>query len=182
MEKLKKYIKEKYNLSNYQIAQIVFLFKTILSEVSKILIIGIAFYNRLPLYFFALFILLFLRCSTGGLHFYTYWGCLLTSALYMVLAIYILPIIPVSKYLQLLIVLACILLCNHIGPIISKYRPAECKKQFGKCKNFISIFLFFYAIILYVIPENVFLIAGFWVIILHSLQLFVANFLRKGGS
>lgn len=180
MEQLKKHLKDTYHLSSYQIAQIFFLFKTIASEISKILIMGFLFHNQLSLYLFALLILLFLRSAMGGLHFYTYVGCLSASTFYLWLAVYILPQIALAKYLQLAALLLCILLCNRIGPIISKYRPDVCKERFEQCKKFITRFLFLYALILYIIPENKYLSVGFWVIILHSLQLAVAKIQKKG--
>ena len=72
MKIIKQFLKEKYNLSNYQIAQLIFLGKTVLSESSKILIMSFIFYKQLPLYFFSLLIMCILRYSTGGIHFYTY--------------------------------------------------------------------------------------------------------------
>ena len=47
MKTIKKHLQETYHLSNYQIAQLIFLFKTTISELSKIIIMGILFYNRL---------------------------------------------------------------------------------------------------------------------------------------
>ncbi len=180
MEQIKKHLKDTYHLSSYQVAQIFFLFKTIASEISKILIMGILFHNQIPLYLFALFIMIFLRSAMGGLHFYTYAGCLLTSTLYLWLVIYPLPHIMVPRYLQLLMLLLCILICNYIGPITSKYRPEVCKEHFGQCKKFITTFIFFYTLILYIMPDNIYLYVGFWVIILHSLQLIVAKIRKKG--
>lgn len=180
METFKKFLKDTYHLSSYQIAQIIFLFKTISSEISKIIIMGIVFHDKITLYLFALFIMIFLRCSMGGMHFYTYAGCLAASALYLWLAVYILPTIAVANYLQTTALLLCILICNYIGPILSKYRPEACKERFALCKKFITIFLFIYALILYIMPENKYLYIGFWVIILHSLQLIVAKIRKKG--
>ena len=182
METLKKYLKTTYHLSSYQTAQIIFLFQTIFSEISKIVIMGILFHDKLSLYLFALFIMIFLRCSMGGLHFYTYAGCLITSTLYLWLAVYILPDIVIAKYLQIAALLLCILICNYAGPVISKYRPEECKERFTQCRRFITIFIFFFALILYIIPENKYIYVGFWVIILHSLQLLVAKIRKKGDS
>ena len=180
MEQIKQHLKDTYHLSSYQVAQIFFLFKTVGSEISKMIIMGILFHDRLPLYLFALFVMVFLRSAMGGLHFYTYAGCLLTSMLYLWLAIYPLPHIPLAKCWQMAALLVCILICNYIGPITSKYRPEECKQHFGQCKRFITIFTFIYALILYIIPENTYLNVGFWVIILHSLQLIVAKIRKKG--
>ena len=180
MEQLKKYLKDTYHLSNYQIAQIFFLFKTIASEFTKIVIMGILFHDKIMIYLFALLVMVFLRSAMGGLHFYTYAGCLITSILYLWLAVYILPLIATPKYLQIAALLFCILICNYIGPITSKYRPDCCKERFAQCKSFCTIFIFFYSLILYIIPENIYLYVGFWVIILHSLQLIVAKIRKKG--
>lgn len=83
MDKIKIYIKDKYGLSNYQMAQLTFVIKSTSSELSKILLMGIAFQNHLKLYIFLLIIMCFLRTFSGGLHFYTYKKCLLASTTYM---------------------------------------------------------------------------------------------------
>lgn len=180
MELIKKHLKEKYQLSNYQIAQIGFLFKTLFSELSKMVIMGIIFHNQLALYLFALFVMLFLRCSTGGLHFYTYLGCLGSSIAYVGLALLVLPLIKLSTHMQLLLLLICILVCNVVGPVVSKYRPTPSKELYSRGKKTTCMFIFIYSLALYIIPENAFLTVGFWIIILHSLQLIVAKIRKKG--
>lgn len=180
MELIKNRLKEKYQLSNYQIAQIAFLFKTLLSELSKMLIMGILFHNQLTLYLFVLFVMLFLRCSTGGLHFYTYWGCLASSIIFVGLALLILPLITLPIYIQLLLLLICILVCNFVGPVVSKYRPTPSKELYTRGKNTTCMFIFIYSLVLYIIPENAYLTVGFWTIILHSLQLIAAKIRKKG--
>lgn len=47
MSTVKLFLKEKYNLSNYQIVQLVFLLKTLSSELSKMLIMAILFQNHI---------------------------------------------------------------------------------------------------------------------------------------
>ena len=74
---IKQFLKERYNLSNYQIAQIAFFFKNIFSELSKMLIMGILFHRHLKMYFFLLFLMCLLRSFSGGIHFYTYKNCLI---------------------------------------------------------------------------------------------------------
>lgn len=180
MENIKEHIKNTYNLSNYQLAQLIFLVKTLSSEISKILIMGIIFHKHLSLYLFALFIMLCLRCSTGGLHFYTYAGCLLASTLYLGTALIPLPYISLSRWIQILLLLGCILICYTVGPVTSKYRPAFSSKHKKHCKLTSCILIFFYTIILYIMPENIYLVIGFWIIILHSLQLIVAKIQKKG--
>lgn len=181
-KRLKSCLKEKYHLSSYQIAQIFFLFKTLGSELSKIVIMGILFHDKMMLYLFGLLIMVFLRSTTGGIHFYTYFKCLATSILYLWLSIYILPLISFPMYIQLLALLACILICHHIGPIPSKYRPIASKDHYEKLTNFACTFIFLYTLTLYIIPVNQYITVGFWIIILHALQLLVATLQRKGGT
>ncbi len=54
MDRIKIHIRDKYELSNYQIAQLAFVFKSSSSELSKTLIMGIVFHNHLKLYVFLL--------------------------------------------------------------------------------------------------------------------------------
>ena len=50
MKNFKTNIKQKYNMSNYQVEQIVFVFKSVGSELSKMLIMGILFQNEILLF------------------------------------------------------------------------------------------------------------------------------------
>ena len=180
MKTIKKHLQETYHLSNYQIAQLIFLFKTTISELSKIIIMGILFYNRLGSYVFALFVMLFLRCSTGGLHFYTYIGCLSTSIIYIWLAVLVFPSISLPAFIRLLLLLACIVSCYIVGPVVSKYRPEPSTRLFVRGRNTTCLFIFVYALVQYIIPDTPILRVGLWVIILHSLQLAIAKIRKKG--
>lgn len=63
MEQLKKHLKDTYHRSSYQMAQICFLFKTLASEIIKMLIMGILFRKQLLFYIFALLIMIVLRSA-----------------------------------------------------------------------------------------------------------------------
>lgn len=181
MEKIEQRLKRKYQISNYQMAQLNFFFKTIFSELSKMLIMGVLFHRHLNLYLMALFVMLFMRCLSGGLHFYTYWGCLVSSILYMWLAIYLLPHAILPSYLQLCALLTSFLICYLTGPVVSKYRPEPSLQHSKHCINLCCTGIFVFAVILYIIPENRAMTVGLWVIILHSLQLLAAKIRKKGG-
>ncbi len=181
MHILRTYLRNNYDISNYQISQIFFLFKTLFSEISKILIMGVLFFNQLPQYLFALFIMLFLRCATGGLHFYTYLQCLIASIAYLGIALFLPSLVHLSQHIQLLLLLLCIVICYIIGPIASKYRPIPSPTFLKRCKTFTCFFIFLYSLLFYIMPENNYLIIGFWIIILHSLQLFLAKIQKKGA-
>lgn len=171
----KDYIKEKYHFSSYQIAQLTFLFKTVVSEISKVLLMSLLFHNRLSHYFFALLIMLCLRCSTGGMHFYTYWSCLTASALYLWISVVLLPKLTFPPAISLLLLAFSMLLCYFAGPVTSKYRPPMPPDKQLKSKHATCAFIFLFALIQYIIPDNPYCKIGFWVIILHSLQLLIAK-------
>ena len=181
MESIRQYLQTVHHLSSYQIAQIFFLFKALGSEFSKMLIMGILFHDRFLEYLFALGIMLCLRCSTGGLHFYTYFGCLATSVLYLWLSLYVMPLFYAPTYVYLCIMALCIFVCYIVGPITSKYRPPSTPQKDRRYKNFICAFLSIYAIILYFVPENNYIHIGFGIIILHTLQLLIAKIQKKGA-
>ncbi|HBA47844.1 MAG TPA: hypothetical protein DCZ91_08605 [Lachnospiraceae bacterium] len=177
---IKKYLREKHHLSNYEIAQLEFLFKTISSELSKMIIMGILFHKYLGLYLFALCVMLYLRSTTGGVHFYTYIKCLTGSVLYVGSAVILLPYVKLPPYLQLGVLIICILICYRTGPVVSKYRQEPSAQKFQHCRNITCTGIFIYALITYIMPENQYIIVGFWIIILHSLQLQIAKIRKKG--
>lgn len=147
MDKIKIYIKDKYGLSNYQMAQLTFVIKSTSSELSKILLMGIAFQNHLKLYIFLLIIMCFLRTFSGGLHFYTYKKCLLASTTYMGVIIFFFSKILLPLYVQLLLLTVCIMSCYSIGPVLSKYRTHFPRKQLYFCRNITCLNIFMYRIL-----------------------------------
>lgn len=180
MNRIKEYMKAKYGLSNYQVAQLAFVFKTTSSELSKMVIMGIIFHNHLKLYAFLLFMMCSLRIFSGGLHFYTYNSCLLVSTIYIGVIVFILSEISLPLYVLIFLLTICIFSCYKIGPVLSKYRTHFPEKQLLFCRNITCLSILIYALILYIIPENPYLTAGSWMIILHSLQLYVAKIRKKG--
>lgn len=180
MDKVKTYLKDTYQLTGYQATCVIFFFKSTFSEVSKTLIMALLFHNHLPEYFFALFIMLFLRCSTGGIHFYTYWGCLLMSICYMAFSIVLLPMLRLPLPIQVIMLVLSMITCYCIGPVVSKYRKEATPERKLHFRLIASGFILVYTILLMFFPKVELLYVGFWVIITHSLQLIVAKIRKKG--
>lgn len=173
------FLKEQYQFSDFQIAQLQYTWKTFSSELSKLLIMGFIFRNTLGRYVFAVTIMLLLRTATGGLHCKKYISCFLVSFSYMFLSLAVLPLIPVNKVFQLILLFICMLCNYYIGPVTSSvHRPLsnDCTKRV-KLQAFLVIF--FYLALAYIVPENPYITCGFWVIILHTLQLSAAKLLKK---
>lgn len=177
-----KFLKEQYQFSDFQIAQLQYTWKTFSSEFSKLLIMGLVFRNILGRYVFAVIIMMLLRTATGGLHCKKYISCFLVSFTYMFLSLAILPYIPINKVFQLILLFICMLCNYYIGPVISEvHRPLSnsCTKRV-KIQAFLVIF--FYLVLAYIVPESPYITCGFWVIILHTLQLTAAKLLKKEAN
>lgn len=179
MQAIRNSLMEKYGLSRYQVAQLTFLAKTIASDVSKMFIMAFLFHRQFTLFLFALAIMLVLRCSTGGIHFYTYIECLAGSTLYLWLAIWLLPHIALPFPLMAALSALCALGCFLIGPVPSRYRPPYTEAFKKRCKIIIAGFIMLYTFALCIMPESPYMVVGFWVIILHFLQLLAAKYTRK---
>lgn len=167
-----------YHLSNYQVAQLQYLGKTLLSEASKIILMGILFHEHLYLYIFAVVVMCLMRTSTGGLHCHTYLSCLAMSVGYLFTAIYLCPHIEVTKLVMLILLQICILINYFVGPVTSDCRPdiEGSLRTKSKLRSFIIIFIYFIAT--FIAPENAFITVGFWIILLHTIQLVIAK-IRK---
>ena len=179
---MRELLKATYNFSDYQIAQLVFLAKTLLSEISKLFIIGLFFKDELPFFFISVFILILLRTSTGGLHCHTYLSCLAASCLYIIFTLKVLPLIPINRIPAMALLIVCAVIDYKIGPVTSDVHlpPTERVKQKGRICTLITIIFFFF--LMCIIPENLYAITGFWIIVSHTLQLIAAKIRKKGGK
>lgn len=179
---LKRNFQQKHNLSDFQMKQLKYLWLTLSSEIVKLIILGCIFHNKFLDFLFATVILLLLRITTGGLHFQHFWSCFLFSFLYYFLCISIMPShYSPPKYIQLILLFFCILANYCIGGVTSSKRPLPSDNMLKKCRTKSFIIIFFYLTLVYIIPENYLIFVGFWVIILHTIQLICAYFLQKGG-
>lgn len=86
---IQNYLQASFGYTDYQIEQIRYTVVSLLSEISKLFIMGIFFTmtRHLPQYLTAILVLLILRTCTGGLHFKRYSSCLLVSFLIFYLGI-----------------------------------------------------------------------------------------------
>ncbi|MCM1134239.1 MAG: accessory gene regulator B family protein [Clostridium sp.] len=177
---MQEFLKRQYQFSDFQIAQLQFFGKTIASELSKLLIMGFVFKDRLGLYLFAMAIMLPLRIAVGGLHCKTYFSCFLVTFSYTFLSLMVLPSIPVNKLCQMILLFICMLCNYYIGPVTSTVHVALSKHHVKKVRIQAFLLIFFYIVVLYIVPESPYMTVGFWVIILHSLQLILARIIKKG--
>lgn len=162
----------------------IFRLKCMLYDVSK-LILFIAFFaviQRLDSFVFAFLIFFPIRQISGGLHFKHYLSCLLFSFIYMYLVVVVLAPIRLGLAIAIPVLAVCAIVVYLIGPIRPPSRPALTKQEFEEhrrrsfsivCYELVLILLFF---------DSRLSSAGYWTIILHTMQLIIAFIFKKGGE
>lgn len=80
------------------------------------------------------------------------------------------------------ILLMCIVITYHIGPVTSSFRPTPSESVCKRQKNKLFMIIFLFLITLYILPENPYITTGYWVIILNTCQLLLAKILKKEGN
>lgn len=173
------HIQNKYNFTNYQIEQLKYLYIMCLSEISKFIILSFIFKEDISLYLFSIFILCCLRTSTGGLHCKTYFSCLMITFLFLYTGMILLPKIHLPLLYQCFLLIICTLINYIIGPVTACGHPKLALSDIKKSKQKVFICINLYIILFCIIPANRFMQSGFWIIILHTLQLSAAKKYQK---
>lgn len=125
-EKLTNYIVVNSDISQSEIPKLNFAIKTILSEISKFILMFLLFFILNKQYYFLLsFIILgSIRTHSGGIHFYTYKACLAFSLIIFFITSYLVPtfIGKLPLYILMLLSLISLIIIYIKSPIPSKYR------------------------------------------------------------
>lgn len=175
------YLHNTLGYTNYEIAKIKFIVFTILSEISKLLLIGLFFFysKKLTVFIMAAFVLCLLRISSGGLHFKHYLSCFLASFSIFFIGVSVLNGIQFTKFVQLITLLLCIIINYYCAPVVSSFRPIPDGIKIQRAKKQSIAIITAFSIILYIFPQNQYVNVGFWMIILQSIQLFAAKILKR---
>ena len=174
-------LSEEFHFTDYQIKVIRYRLLSFLSESSKTLLMGFLFYQlgHLSEFLFAVQVLLFLRTCTGGIHLKHYVTCLFATTAGFYFAVCALPLIPVTKPVQLIMLFLCFAGNAYAAPVVSCYRPEPDGISIHKSKVQATVVICIYAALLYVIPEHPLITVGFWIIILQSTQLVAAKLIKQ---
>lgn len=175
-------IQKKYDFTDFQIAQLQYTFKTVLSELSKIIILAFLFHNQIWNFLMLSLLLCFLRICSGGLHCKTYLGCFLTSVGFYIITLKYTAALSIPHKIKRLMLLLCILIGYCISPVTSKYHKKLEPRVIRLCRTCYLIILLLFLSAMYIFPYNSYLHIGFWVIVLHTLQLGAAKIVQKGAS
>ncbi len=176
------YLQKTYDFSNFEVKKIRYALIAFTSELSKLLLLGVFFaiQSQLLGFIVATIILMLVRCNMGGIHCKSYLNCFALTFILMFLAVTILPTYVATNIpFQLCTLTACILANTVIGPIQSIHRTPATKEKLRKNKTRARLYIIGYTIAICLFPSHTLLDVGFWTIVLQTLQLCAAKFLKE---
>jgi len=165
----------------YQKEVRLYLFKAFIYEFSKILIFMVIaiYFHIFKEYLAALFFLVILRSTGGGLHLKHYSSCLLVSLIVLFASILLGAAYHPDRWIMILTLLIGTIIGQHLVPITSSNRPPANETQVKHSKRNTTIILLIISAMICICPLNIYLYIGFWTVIIHILQLIIAH--KKGG-
>lgn len=184
MHVISDYIDTIPDLSKADKAKLNYVISCIIYEGSKILLFLLfySYIHQLNSFFYSLIMLLPLRIISGGLHFKHYTACLTFSFLYFYLAIIILMPFRLPLVISSILLIVCAVINYKIGPVTSNSRPQLKPEEIKKGKLNIFIATCYELILTVLFFDTVLSTVGFWTIVLHTLQLIIADFQKKRGE
>ncbi len=184
MHVISDYINAIPDLNRTEKARLNYIISCIIYEGSKLLLFFLFFccIHKLDGFLYSLIILLPLRFISGGLHFKHYISCLVFSFMYFYLVNVVLMPFKFPLFISIIILSVCAVTNFIIGPITSDSRPQLTKEIINKGKLNIFIATCYELILTFLFFDTAISTVGFWTIVLHTLQLIIANFRKKRGE
>lgn len=182
MDALFRKIQQTYDFSDYQIRVLKYVIIGHLSDGAKMMFLFILF-DRLQLmrpFLCALVPFLVLRQLTGGLHCKTYLGCLLATLGYFLSVTILMPhFMPLSSPVRSLLLLVCMFLGYHLGPILSN-RELHITPRVARIKKYASLLIIgAYLLLDIVLAQEPYHIYGIYTIYLHTVQLVYSKLIKE---
>ena len=175
---------ESANLNSKDQKFLIFRVKCILYDISK-LILFVAFFaviHKLSSFIFAFLIFYPIRQISGGLHFKHYFSCLVFSFGYMYLVVVMLAPLTIGHAVVVPILAVCAAVIYAIGPIRPPSRPALSAQEFAEHRKKAFSIVCYESVLIVLFFDHRLASAGYWTIILHTLQLVMAFIIKKGGE
>lgn len=179
-------LKEQYGYTSHELALVKYAITSILSELSKLIIMGLFFYltGYFAEFMFSTILLLFLRINIGGLHCRHYLTCFILTFTVSYASVTLLPqFFTVSPAAIIVFSIIFMIICFKTGPIASPFRPMPDGAMIRRCRNtgtvIFLLFILFVSIFQSSDAASSYMQTGFWTITLHTLQMIVAKILNK---
>lgn len=154
----------------------------ILHEGSKLLLFLLFFssLDKTAEYLYAITILCPLRIASGGIHFKHYISCFAFSFGYLCAVILGLSAITPSLVVVAAALLTCVCVNVITAPAFSSARPTLDAASITRSKHQTLVFSLYAFSITLLFYQTSLAMIGFWVVVLHALQLVIAKLFKKG--
>lgn len=161
-----------------------YVIKCYLYDLSKLflLIATFTYLNLLDQFLYCYLLLLKLRTLAGGLHFRKYISCLLFSMAFFLCIIKVLANIKPALSLCTVTLFLCTIIICILGPIHSSSKPSLDSKHRMHFKKDGTMAAAYCSALTLVLYHTEYGVAGFWTIILYTLQLIAAYLQKKRGE
>ena len=167
----------KTELTKYEKALLQFYLKGIFSDLSKSLIFFLIFYAlgfHKEFLCGILFLVLF-RIYSGGIHCKTYLRCLILSFVILSSGILLGTYFYPRKIIKLLLSVICCTVTCYFTPITAPSRPKLSNKAVLILKIKEAVIISSFIFVLLFAKQNLYINIGFWILMLHTMQLVVAE-------
>lgn len=171
------YFNKYIDLDELESAKLKYSLNTIISEVSKLIILFLIFIilDRKTFYLYSIITLFTIRPFTGGLHFDNYLNCLIFSILFFLLVLFSTIYITITPLLAFVLFVSSSISIATLVPIQSKYRLIANRKKSLKMKLIGLLSIFIHYIVFIINPENLYIINAIWLLSFQSFQLIISK-------
>lgn len=174
---------EKENITDHiGIMKIRYVLIALMSEFVKTIILFMVFLflGQGVLFLITLLLILPIRMTTGGIHFNGHLSCFISSLIYFILVITLLPMLPLKDFIYQLILIFSTILIMVFPLAPSAKRPIISKKKYLKNKMISITYLSIYVIIFLFFIKNQSLIkTATWALFLQAIELNIIVLFRK---
>ena len=155
--------------------------KPILLEAAKFLILAILawLFYVLPEFIITLVVIGPIRIFSGGIYFKKYIFNFIFTAVFFTLAILLGKTVSLPFYLQDVIISICVLASYFIGPVISFDKRLIFKRQYAYYRLVTVVLILIPFISLCFLGNFPFRNCMFWIVIIQTVQLFIARLIRN---
>lgn len=178
------YNRKQYSFTEYELAKLKYSVQSILSEISKFLIMVVFFaaIDRLFAFLICTVVLLCIRSYAGGLHFETYRSCLIFTFSFFIAIIGLGGYVLLSPSFIMVAMAISLVLNIALSPIVSKNRPTYAKAKLLQCKIISSAVIVLVMVYLCLRQDGLYNNYIVWTVMLQCLQLLFAFGFRAMGK
>lgn len=178
---LTKFFCSKSNIDEVSRIKLKYTIEVVISDFSKLFIMFIIFASlgKENEFIYASLSLFVLRTFTGGLHFKTYWGCLVFSILFFSASIYSAASFYLNSFTIITSYSLLMLAIGLFAPVVHRSRPEPSKSKKIRFKIISIAYLMVHLLMCLITNKNPYIEIATWVFIYQGVQLLIGKGVSK---